>query len=73
MVMRRVVSSYFAIVRNTMKDLVPKVVMRFVVNHAVETVHGHLVSKILRHALFTITVHAIQCAVGSIDGWDSVP
>eukprot|EP00892_Ulva_mutabilis_P006287 jgi/Ulvmu1/402/UM001_0409.1 len=47
MVMRRVVASYFAIVRNTMKDLVPKVIMRFVVNHAVEAIHGHLISKIL--------------------------
>lgn len=51
MVMRRVVTSYFSIVRNTMKDLVPKVIMRFVVNHTVETIHGHLISKILRHAL----------------------
>lgn len=50
MVMRRVVTSYFSIVRNTMKDLVPKVIMRFVVNHTVETIHGHLISKILRHA-----------------------
>lgn len=50
MVMRRVVASYFSIVRGTMKDLVPKVIMRFVVNHAVETVHGHLISKILRCA-----------------------
>lgn len=48
MVMRRVVASYFGIVKNTMKDLVPKVIMRFVVSHTADMIHGHLISKILR-------------------------
>jgi dynamin 1-like protein len=47
MVMRRVVKSYFDIVRSTMKDLVPKVVMRFVVAHTVNDIHGHLIARIL--------------------------
>ena len=50
MVMRTVVASYFGIVRNTMKDLVPKVIMRFVVSHTAEMIHGHLIAKILRCA-----------------------
>jgi hypothetical protein len=51
MVMRKVVASYFGIVKNTMKDLVPKVIMRFVVSHTADMIHGHLIAKILRCAL----------------------
>lgn len=55
MVMRRVVASYFGIVKNTMKDLVPKVIMRFVVSHTADMIHGHLIAKILRRALLSST------------------
>jgi hypothetical protein len=61
MVMRRVVASYFNIVRNTMKDLVPKVIMRFVVSHTADVIHGHLISKILRCASEAFVQ---QCSTG---------
>jgi hypothetical protein len=56
MVMRKVVASYFGIVKNTMKDLVPKVIMRFVVSHTADMIHGHLITKILRCAAINFTV-----------------
>lgn len=70
MVMRTVVASYFGIVRNTMKDLVPKVIMRFVVSHTAEVIHGHLIAKILRCA----AVHTWQlCFTPLYKGHFSLP
>lgn len=50
-VMRRLVASYVHIVAKTTRDLVPKVAMKSVVLHVERSLHGHLISNLLKCAL----------------------
>lgn len=47
-VMRRLVASYVRIVAKTTRDLVPKIVMKSVVLHVERSLHGHLISSLLK-------------------------
>ena len=49
-VMRALVKSYFKVVTGTMKDQVPKVIMRFVVKQTEGSIQNHLISHLLRRA-----------------------
>ena len=49
-VMRRLVSSYFRVVLSTTKDMVPKIIMKYVVLHTEKTVHDHLITNLLKYA-----------------------
>ncbi|KAF2707934.1 hypothetical protein K504DRAFT_447007 [Pleomassaria siparia CBS 279.74] len=50
---RRLISSYFNIVRETIADQVPKAVMHLLVNHSKDVVQNRLVSKLYREDMFT--------------------
>jgi dynamin 1-like protein len=49
---RRLISSYFNIVRETIADQVPKAVMHLLVNHSKDVVQNRLVSELYKEALF---------------------
>lgn len=49
---RRLISSYFNIVRETTADQVPKAIMHLLVNHSKDVVQNRLVSKLYKDDLF---------------------
>ncbi|OKL58507.1 Dynamin-related protein DNM1 [Talaromyces atroroseus] len=49
---RRLISSYFNIVRETIADQVPKAVMHLLVNHSKDVVQNRLVSELYKEELF---------------------
>src|ERR1700761_185157 len=49
---RRLISSYFNIVRETIADQVPKAIMHLLVNHSKDVVQNRLVSELYRENLF---------------------
>ena len=49
---RRLISSYFNIVRETIADQVPKAIMHLLVNHCKEVVQNRLVSELYKEGLF---------------------
>lgn len=49
---RRLISSYFNIVRETIADQVPKAVMHLLVNHSKDVVQNRLVSELYREEFF---------------------
>lgn len=49
---RRLISSYFNIVRETIADQVPKAVMHLLVNHSKDVVQNRLVSELYKEQLF---------------------
>lgn len=49
---RRLIISYFGIVRETVQDQVPKAVMHLLVNYTKEAAQNRLVSKLYKEALF---------------------
>ncbi|KAI0315046.1 dynamin protein dnm1 [Amylostereum chailletii] len=49
---RSLISSYFAIVRQSIQDLIPKAVMHFLVNHTSQHVQNRLVSSLYKPDLF---------------------
>lgn len=49
---RRLISSYFNIVRETIADQVPKAIMHLLVNHSKDVVQNRLVSELYKEALF---------------------
>ncbi|CAK4032033.1 Dynamin-related DNM1 [Lecanosticta acicola] len=49
---RRLISNYFNIVRETIADQVPKAVMHLLVNHSKDAVQNRLVSELYRESLF---------------------
>ncbi|WPG97666.1 Hypothetical protein R9X50_00044600 [Acrodontium crateriforme] len=49
---RRLISSYFHIVRESIADQVPKAVMHLLVNHSKDVVQNRLVSELYKEALF---------------------
>ncbi|KAF2106678.1 dynamin-1 [Lophiotrema nucula] len=49
---RRLISSYFNIVRETIADQVPKAVMHLLVNHSKDVVQNRLVSNLYKETLF---------------------
>ena len=49
---RRLISSYFNIVRETTADQVPKAVMHLLVNHSKDVVQNRLVSELYKEDLF---------------------
>ncbi|CAG8387992.1 unnamed protein product [Penicillium salamii] len=50
---QRLISSYFAIVRETIADQVPKAVMHLLVNHCKDVVQNRLVSELYKEDLFS--------------------
>lgn len=54
---RRLISSYFGIVQETIADLVPKAVMHLLVNHSKDVVQNRLVSELYRENLFDDLLH----------------
>ncbi|KAL5116264.1 Dynamin-related GTPase protein [Pleosporales sp. CAS-2024a] len=49
---RRLISSYFNIVRETVADQVPKAIMHLLVNHSKDVVQNRLVSRLYKEDLF---------------------
>ena len=49
---RRLISSYFNIVRESIQDQVPKAVMHLLVNHSKDVVQNRLVSELYKEELF---------------------
>lgn len=49
---RRLISSYFNIVRETIADQVPKAVMHLLVNHSKDVIQNRLVSDLYKEGLF---------------------
>lgn len=49
---RRLISSYFSIVRETIADQVPKAIMHLLVNHSKDVVQNKLVSELYKEDLF---------------------
>jgi dynamin 1-like protein len=49
---RRLISSYFNIVRETVADQVPKAIMHLLVNHSKDVVQNRLVSSLYKEDLF---------------------
>ncbi|KAL4872143.1 hypothetical protein BDV12DRAFT_150943 [Aspergillus spectabilis] len=49
---RRLISSYFAIVRETIADQVPKAIMHLLVNHSKDVVQNRLVSELYKEDYF---------------------
>lgn len=49
---RRLISSYFNIVRETIADQVPKAIMHLLVNHSKDVVQNRLVSSLYKEDLF---------------------
>ena len=54
---RRLISSYFNIVRETIADQVPKAIMHLLVNHSKDVVQNRLVSELYREDLFEELLH----------------
>ncbi|KAL9090759.1 MAG: hypothetical protein Q9159_001815 [Coniocarpon cinnabarinum] len=54
---RRLISSYFDIVRETTADQVPKAVMHLLVNHSKDVVQNRLVSELYKEDLFAELLH----------------
>lgn len=54
---RSLIASYFAIVRQTIQDLVPKAVMHFLVNFTSQHVQNRLVSSLYKPDLFAELLH----------------
>ena len=50
---RRLISSYFNIVREAVADQVPKAVMHFLVNHTKDAVQNRLVTELYREEFFS--------------------
>ncbi|KAF9233858.1 dynamin protein dnm1 [Melanogaster broomeanus] len=49
---RSLIASYFAIVRQSIQDLVPKAIMHFLVNHSTQQVQNRLVATLYKPELF---------------------
>jgi dynamin 1-like protein len=49
---RSLIASYFAIVRQSIQDLVPKAIMHFLVNHTSQHVQNRLVASLYKPELF---------------------
>ncbi|KAG9313222.1 Dynamin central region-domain-containing protein, partial [Chiua virens] len=49
---RSLIASYFAIVRQSIQDLIPKAIMHFLVNHSTKEVQNRLVAALYRPELF---------------------
>jgi dynamin 1-like protein len=49
---RSLIASYFAIVRQTIQDLVPKAIMHFLVNYTSQHVQNRLVASLYKPELF---------------------
>ncbi|KAI5819181.1 Dynamin central region-domain-containing protein [Pyronema omphalodes] len=49
---RRLISSYFNIVRETIQDQVPKAIMHLLVNHSKDAVQNRLVTELYREEIF---------------------
>jgi dynamin 1-like protein len=49
---RSLIVSYFAIVRQSLQDLIPKAIMHFLVNHTSQHVQNRLVSALYKPDLF---------------------
>jgi dynamin 1-like protein len=49
---RRLISSYFTIVRETIADQVPKAIMHLLVNHSKDVVQNRLVSELYKEEFF---------------------
>ena len=49
---RRLISSYFNIVRETIMDQVPKAIMHLLVNHSRDEVQNRLVSELYKEEMF---------------------
>ncbi|KAL1960670.1 hypothetical protein VTO42DRAFT_6500 [Malbranchea cinnamomea] len=49
---RRLISSYFNIVRETIADQVPKAIMHLLVNHSKEVIQNRLVSELYKEEMF---------------------
>ncbi len=49
---RRLISSYFTIVRETIADQVPKAIMHLLVNHSKDVVQNRLVSELYKEEYF---------------------
>ncbi|KAB8356389.1 hypothetical protein FH972_023972 [Carpinus fangiana] len=54
---RRLISSYFGIVRESVADQVPKAVMHLLVNHSKDVVQNRLVSELYKEDLFQELLH----------------
>lgn len=54
---RRLISSYFNIVRETIQDQVPKAVMHLLVNFSKESAQNRLVSELYKESLFDELLH----------------
>ena len=51
-IIRSLIVSYFAIVRQSIQDLIPKAIMHFLVNHTSQHVQNRLVSALYKPDLF---------------------
>ena len=60
---RLLISSYFAIVRQTIQDLVPKAIMHLLVNHTSQHVQDRLVSTLYNPELFSELLHEDESLV----------
>lgn len=49
---RKLISNYFNIVRETIADQVPKAIMHFLVNHSKDAVQNRLVTELYREEFF---------------------
>ncbi|KAL7750211.1 Dynamin- GTPase protein [Sorochytrium milnesiophthora] len=54
---RTLIVSYFAIVRKTMSDLVPKAIMHLMVNYVRESLQNRLVQSLYREEMFSELLH----------------
>lgn len=54
---RRLIISYFSIVRESIQDQVPKAVMHLLVNYSKESAQNRLVSKLYKESLFEELLH----------------
>ncbi len=53
MIVGLLITSYFDIVRHTIKDTIPKAIMHYLVNAVKESLHNRLVSLLYKEELFT--------------------
>ena len=60
---RSLISSYFAIVRQSIQDLVPKAIMHLLVNHTSHHVQDRLVSTLYKPELFSELLHEDESLV----------
>ena len=60
---RSLIASYFAIVRQSIQDLIPKAIMHFLVNHTQQHVQNRLVSTLYRPELFGELLHEDETLV----------